>query len=128
VIMRPPVPDAQSTRDGLRWVLQQAELEASYVMVVQCTSPFVNPADLTRLFEGWWTGETERIYALSDDGRGPSGMGYIMAPWYVASDLAPIYQLVLQRAPAHDVDTIEDYKRAVEATPAYETYGTEEPR
>lgn len=109
LVERDEVPDDQTSLDGLRQVQIKAKLEASYVMLVQTTSPFVNPEDLSRLV---LCSElpSPGVAALGKRGR-PSGMGYIIPPFI--EDATP-RTFVEQDAPEIDVDEQADYERALE--------------
>lgn len=109
VIYRPPVADDQTSLDGLRYVQCEAGIVASYCLLVQCTSPFVNAEDLSRLI---LCAEMPcaHVVALGKRGR-PSGMGYVFPPFI--TDAQP-RTFVEQDAPDVDVDTRADYERALE--------------
>lgn len=111
-IHRPHVDDAQTSLQGLRWVLGRAGLEASYVLLVQCTAPFINPTDLERLVLLALERPGREVWGLTTDTRNPkpSGMAWLVPPF--CNDLRPT-RWVLQDAPDYDVDTREDYDRAL---------------
>lgn len=121
---RKPMPDEHTSIEGVNWWREQAGLEASYVLLIQCTSPFINPEDLDRLITtAFADGPPQCVWALGDPddthpkllergitGR-PSGMGYIVPP--MATDTIA-RRIVKQTAPMIDIDAQADYERALE--------------
>ena len=123
---RAPVSDDQTSFDGLREVMFDGERrrdgETDHVLLTQCTSPFINPADLQRLCE--FNPDPDGRACLSADDMGadnkrPSGMGYLINPamphtrqWFVP-----------QRADPCDVDTLDDYRTALLKAPLQPVYG-----
>lgn len=107
-VRREPVADDQPSLAGVREVQALCAMEASYVLLVQCTSPFVNPDDLSRLILCADL-PSDHVACLSKKGR-PTGQGYIVPPWIV--DATP-RTTVEQDAPDVDVDTQADYERAL---------------
>lgn len=103
-----PVPDTQKSIEGLRYVQSVTGLDASYVLLAQCTSPFVNPEDLSRLVLCSDLPCNQVTY-LGKKGK-PSGMGYIFPP-FIDDNRGPYVE---QDAPDVDVDTMADYERALE--------------
>lgn len=117
-----PMPDDHTSIEGVNWWREMAGLQASYVLLIQCTSPFINPEDLDRLITAAFAdGPPQCVWALGDPddthpkllekgvtGR-PSGMGYLVHPG--ATDTIA-RRIVKQSAPMIDVDTLEDYERA----------------
>lgn len=99
------------------------ELYATYVLLVQCTSPFINPADLDALVKRAFSGGCPQwVYALGSE-KGthpalanigvsgtPSGMGYIIPP-DAKTTLARV--IVPQKAPMVDLDTVKDWEEAI---------------
>lgn len=125
LVMRAQVPDEQSSLQGLRDVAGQVGLWASHLMLCQCTSPYINSADLQLLAEQYWVcANTAQSYARLTTGDGvPSGMGYVFPP--EMDDFARSITLpwnVAQSAPGFDIDTAEDYHAAVMALPQYQQY------
>lgn len=106
-IKRPPVPDDQTSLEGLRWVQDQLGLHASYVMLVQCTAATINAGDLTRLVMTADLPTTE-IWALGARGK-PSGMAWLVPPWVKTT--VP-NRFVEQDAALCDIDTLEQYEEA----------------
>lgn len=105
---RPEVPDDQTSLDGLRQVQEGLGLQASYILLAQATSPFISPADLSRLVLCADL-PCPGVAALGKRGR-PSGMGYVVPPFI--EDAAP-RAFVEQDAPEIDVDVLADYERAL---------------
>lgn len=127
VVMRPPVDHTQSSYADLGWVMRQMDLSASYVLLIQCTSPFINPVDLSSLYMAWLNARPAEVVALGIEKEGgqaqPSGMGYIVSPRAHQASAAPTdFIYVPQQAPADDVDTFEDYHAALEKTASFQTY------
>lgn len=112
VILRDEVSDDQLSIEGLRQVQIKAKLEASYVLLVQATSPFVNPADLERLI---LCSELpcQQVTFLGKKGK-PSGMAYVYPP-FCGDNRGPYVE---QDADALDIDTRDDYERALKCQPS----------
>ncbi len=110
ILKRPEVGPDESSFDSLRWVQERLGLEASYMLLCQATSPFINPDDLSNLVMEWTLHPSLPGALLIDPQTGsPSGMGYIISP-FASSCHDGIY--VPQNAPPHDIDTLADYERA----------------
>lgn len=107
-IKRPPVPDEQTSLSGLRWVQDALGLTASYVMLCQATSPFINPEDLSRLV--LCADLPCRSFVALGARQRPTGQGYIVPPFITD---ATVKAWVEQDAPDVDVDTQSDYERAL---------------
>lgn len=104
------MPDGHTSHEGVDWWRKQAGLEASYCLLIQCTSPFINPADLDRLIEiAFADGLPSEIWALGDRGK-PCGMGYVIPP---GSQDTVARRFVKPDAPMIDIDTMEDYEQAL---------------
>lgn len=122
-LRRPEVPDTQTSFQGLKELMRPDNLPGvgieNALLLVQCTSPFINPLDLLTLCKepDPMPGE---LVALSADGVRPSGMGYLM---HRVGPEPTKKRFVLQRASAIDVDTLADYKRALQAMPIQPVYG-----
>lgn len=102
-----PVPDTQKSIEGVRYAQSVSGLEASYVLLCQCTSPFVNSEDLTRLILCSDLPRTDWSF-LGRKGK-PSGMGYVIPPFI--GDVRGA--CIEQDAPDVDVDTETDYQHAL---------------
>jgi CMP-N-acetylneuraminic acid synthetase len=122
VVWHKPMPNEHTSIEGVEFWREQAEYNASYCLLIQCTSPFINPDDLDRLVSAAFAdGLPTCVWALGDPddthpkllekgirGR-PSGMGYVIPP--LATDTIA-RRIVKQDAPMIDIDTKEDYERA----------------
>lgn len=153
-IVEEQIPDAAS--DGgstiaktMAFVRQQAKLSASYLMLVQCTSPFVNPVDLealantARARSGLHIHEVMHlsVYRNAQTTLGmeffkagvigvpasyvgcefsPTGMGYIFGP--KASWPTGSRYAVIQQAPPCDINTLEDYQQALKLRADWRIY------
>ncbi len=110
-VLRPRVSGSQKSLDGLRWVLEQQCLQASYCMLVQATFPFINHKDLNRLYETWTASGRLNGMFLSkpNEPSVPSGCAWIVNPYagYVDQSLAPA------SGPCIDIDHMSDYEAAV---------------
>lgn len=109
VCARPEVEDDQSSIEGLRWVQEALGLEASFVLLSQATSPFVNPDDISRLVEEWRTDPSMNYHLVDGRTMYPSGMGYIVHPF--AEGCTGF--MVPQYAHPIDIDTMADYTEAL---------------
>lgn len=107
-ILRDEVPDDQTSLDGLRQVQIRAKLEASYVMLVQSCSPFVNPTDLERLIL-CSSLPCQQVTFLGKKGK-PSGQAFIYPPFIQTDNRGPYVE---QDADALDIDSRDDYERAL---------------
>jgi len=109
---RPEVSDDQTSMDGLAYVLDTIGLQASYVLLVQCTAPFINPTDLERLILLALDEPSRDVWALCKDTRNPrpSGMAWVVPPF--AETLTPT-RWVQQDAPDIDIDTQSCYDEAL---------------
>jgi molybdopterin-guanine dinucleotide biosynthesis protein A len=121
--LRDRVSDKQSSFDGLREVLcdshgERLDQHANHALLVQCTSPFINPADLQKLC-GVQATAPERGYALSATGQTPSGMGYLIHP----AKSPTAWDYIQQAADPCDVDTLPDYCEALQKMPQQPVYG-----
>lgn len=105
-----PMPDGHTSHEGVDWWRRQAGLEGSYCLLIQCTSPFINAEDLTRLIEiAFADGLPTEVWALGDRGK-PCGMGYVIPP---GSTDTISRRFVKPSAPMIDIDTREDYEAAL---------------
>lgn len=112
VWMHPGMSGAHTSLEGLRWACTRSGLQASYVLLVQCTAPFINPTDLERLILLGLESPGREVWGLCTDMRNPkpSGMAWLVPPF--CSDLRPT-RWVLQDAPGYDVDVRADYDAAL---------------
>lgn len=106
-VRREPVADDQPSLAGVREVQAVCAMEASYVLLVQCTSPTVTPDDLSRLVLTADLPTTE-VWALGVKGK-PSGAAWLLPPWL---DHTRPDRIVEQDAPMCDIDTAEQYEEA----------------
>lgn len=159
VIVEAPIPDARpdgrsTIMNTISAVRAATHLSASLLMLVQCTSPFVNSADLQRLVyqaqedklrlyevlhlshntatdqshlpdEFFMSGlnRADRSTIRFGCAYAPSGMGYVFGPlatWPTAQRYA-----VLQKAPDCDINTMEDYQKALKLRADWGIYGME---
>lgn len=106
-VRRDPVADDQTSLDGVRDVQARANLEASYVLLVQSTSPTLTAEDLSRLVLTADLPTTE-VWALGVKGK-PSGAAWLLPPWlnHTRPD-----RIVEQDAPLCDIDTADQYEEA----------------
>ena len=125
-------------------VRRMCKLSASYLMLVQCTSPFVNSQDLEQLAAHTWPSAHYVTHLFSEATAGalplpdafyesgnedpyrhvkspsPSGMGYVFGPH---SAWPTCYrQGVTQRAPHVDINTMEDYQAALKLREDWKIY------
>lgn len=107
-ILRDEVDDDETSLYSLRQVQFKAKLEASYVMLVQATSPFANSADLDRLVLCADL-PCKQVTFLGKKGK-PSGMAYIYPPFIDTDNRGPYVE---QDADPCDIDTQADYERAL---------------
>lgn len=152
LLLEPTIPNEPgSIVKTIARVRRMCKLTASYLMLVQCTSPFVNPADLEHLVEYAFEKTGPRAYEvfhtshesqtdqskLSDEfftcgvnGResfrvgceyAPSGMGYIFGP--KAHWPTGQRHAALQQAPKVDIDTMADYEAALKLRSDWKGYG-----
>lgn len=112
VYLHPGMGSSHTSLQGLRWAGERTGLMASYTLLIQCTAPFINPTDLERLVLLGLEHPGREVWGLTTDMRNPrpSGMAWLVPPF--VSDLRPT-RWVLQDAPGFDIDTQEDYDRAV---------------
>lgn len=121
-VTRHPVPPDESSYTSLFKLMhlvasQRVDNKQNRVLLVQCTSPFINPGDLEMLCQqqdSW-----EHVgHALSADALKPSGMGYLVFPNQVPAS----WRYVRQAARGDDIDTLQQYRAALNAAPAQPMY------
>lgn len=111
-VRRPKVGPEQKSLDGLRWVLEQQGLQASYCLLIQATFPFLSAGDLDRLVETWHDRDASIGMFLSKPGapRDPAGAAWLVCPYKGYASVSP----VAVTTPCVDIDVREDYDAALE--------------
>lgn len=105
-----PMPDAHTSIEGVNWWREHVGLEASYVLLIQCTNPFINPADLDLLATlAFADGLPTEVWALGSRGR-PNGMAWVIPP--MATDTIA-KRFVEPSVWGVDIDEREDYEAAL---------------
>lgn len=131
--MRQPASPEQTSLEALWETMTAMGLDASFVLLAQCTSPYINPQDLQKLIDAWrlrwesqyWLSQGEVSGPVvpqsgAEAASPPTGMGYIYAPHVCHDDRKPRYvQVLKQEAPVFDVDDPQDFQRAVASLTQY---------
>jgi CMP-N-acetylneuraminic acid synthetase len=108
-VKRKRVSPNQSSLEALAYVRRVARIEASYCMLVQCTYPFIDPADLDRLVEAWrGRGSCDGMFlGRPDQPNRPAGCAWIVHPFTGYQNVG-----IPVTAPCIDIDVRAHYDEA----------------
>lgn len=131
-LMLEPANDGEpgSFRKTLALYRRAYDLETAEILLVQCTSPFVNPTDIEHMCR-MFTQDNPGIFpwrgaAVCDnqENQKATGMAYIFGPGAEAvwPEDADQFWRTSQTAPIHDINTQADYDAAVKARADWHNY------